>query len=309
MIIPKKTKDLKSDHISICICTFKRPEMLSKTLEGVFSQITDSAFTFEVVVVDNDKMRSAEEIVRKFKEMGLYEVVYDCEPEQSISLARNRAIQNATGDLVAFIDDDEFPDKKWLLNLYRFYKEFNVDGVLGPVLPYFNNAVSKWIIDGKFCERERFKSGTVLNNSRFTRTGNVLLSRRAFENDDEPFDPKFGRIGGGDADYFRRKIEQGYVFCWCDEAIVFENVPTERQKRSYFIKRAFTRGLANSKQESIISLNTIKSICAVCIYSSSLPILVFLGHHLFMKCLINNCDHLSKLLAYTGINIIKARPY
>ena len=58
-MIPNNVKDIGADHISVCICTFKRPELLSKTLDNVFSQITDSAFTFEVVVVDNDKLRSA----------------------------------------------------------------------------------------------------------------------------------------------------------------------------------------------------------------------------------------------------------
>ena len=46
-------------------------------------------------------------------------ISYDVEPEQNIALARNRAIGNASGEYVALIDDDEFPDKQWLLTLYE----------------------------------------------------------------------------------------------------------------------------------------------------------------------------------------------
>ena len=53
----------KLDHISVCICTFKRPEMLAKALESVISQVTASEFSYEVVVVDNDSQRSAEDTV------------------------------------------------------------------------------------------------------------------------------------------------------------------------------------------------------------------------------------------------------
>ena len=109
VIMPNRPQDLKSDHISVCICTFHRPELLSKALAGVNRQVTESAFTLEVVVVDNDQRRSAEEIVRLFQPGNATKIIYDCEPEQNISLARNRAIQSATGNLIAFIDDYECP--------------------------------------------------------------------------------------------------------------------------------------------------------------------------------------------------------
>ena len=42
-------------------------------------------------------------------------VKYCVEPRQNIALARNKALQNAEGDLIAFIDDDEFPDGRLAL--------------------------------------------------------------------------------------------------------------------------------------------------------------------------------------------------
>lgn len=134
-------QDPKSDHISVCICTFKRPDMLAKALEGVIS-LKASEFSYEVVVVDNDSRRSAEDTVRRFQSTNELKIIYDCEPEQNIALARNRAIRNATGNFIAFIDDDEYPVKDWLARLYHTMKECRADGALGPVIPFFPQGTS-----------------------------------------------------------------------------------------------------------------------------------------------------------------------
>ena len=155
-------QDPKLDHISVCICTFKRPEMLTQTLDGVTSQVTESVFSYEVVVVDNDSRRSAEDTVRRFQSTNELKISYDCEPEQNIALTRNRVIHNATGNFIAFIDDDEYPVKDWLFRLYHTITEYSADGVLGPVLPFFPPEVPQWLKKGNIFDRRRFRTGTRL---------------------------------------------------------------------------------------------------------------------------------------------------
>lgn len=300
---------MSRDHISICICTFKRPALLVRTLDGISRQVTDNLFTYEAVVVDNDAAASAREMLRDYREKAGFPILYDWEPERSISLARNRTIRNATGNLIAFIDDDEFPDDNWLMHHYALFVKSNPDGILGPVLPHFDVKPPRWLEQGKLCERERFKSGTRILQATYTRTGNAFLAKKLFDGEGEPFDPQYGISGGGDAVFFGRMIERGRVFLWCDEALVFETVPPERQKRMYYIRRAFTRGMTSAWSVPFFSKGTLKSIFAVGIYSLSLPVFFILGHHLFMKVLIKDCDHISKLLAYAGINLVKKRPY
>ena len=101
--------------------------MLAKALKDVIAQVTASKFSYEVVVVDNDSRRSAEDTVRRFQSTNELKIIYDCEPEQNIALARNRAIQNATGNFIAFMDDDEYPVKDWLARLYHTMKEYNAE--------------------------------------------------------------------------------------------------------------------------------------------------------------------------------------
>src|SRR6266540_2958417 len=111
-------RQLTTKHISVCICTFKRPELLKRLLEKLAAQRTDGLFSYSVVVVDNDRCQSAQQVVQAFRKGSDLDVHYHTEPEQNIALARNRAVENATGDFVAFIDDDEFPETDWLLTLF-----------------------------------------------------------------------------------------------------------------------------------------------------------------------------------------------
>lgn len=107
----------ENHHITVCICTFKRAELLTRLLEKLNAQTTGDLFTYSVVVADNDSGRSAEPVVAKISPTARMPIAYCVEPQQNIALVRNRAIEHAGGDLIAFIDDDEFPVENWLLSL------------------------------------------------------------------------------------------------------------------------------------------------------------------------------------------------
>ena len=117
-------------EISVCICTFRRPALLARLLGELKAQHDDKLYALRVIVADNDDARSALPVVESAKPgLGL-PVEYVHEPERNIALARNAAVAKASGDLVAFIDDDEFPAGDWLPSLVRCLDRMDVDGVL-----------------------------------------------------------------------------------------------------------------------------------------------------------------------------------
>lgn len=141
------------EDISVCVCTFKRLYFLNRLLENLCEQETQESFIFSIIVVDNDAAKSAESIVASFRENNEPKIHYFTEPQQGYSHVRNKALKSATGDLIAFIDDDEYPDStRWLLNLYRTLRSSNADGVLGPVIPHFEAHPPKWVIDSRLLE-------------------------------------------------------------------------------------------------------------------------------------------------------------
>ena len=298
-----------TNHISICICTFRRPKLLKRLLNRIEDQRTDGIFSISIVVVDNDAQESGYDAVNEARQQSKLLINYYVEPERNISLARNRSVESAQGDFIAFIDDDEFPEEDWLLNAYRTLQSSGATGVLGPVKPHFDLPPPKWLIQSRILERPTFSTGWTLTNARDTRTGNVLFCGSLFSDRGNRFDPIYGRTGGGDAVFFKQMMEKGYVFVWCNEAVVNEAVPLERQRKSYYIKRAFTRGMSEALESPVISLSTLRSAMIIPVYALVLPFAWLLGQHHFMRFLIKECDHFAKLLAYLGIRPVRERPY
>ena len=104
-------------HISVCICTYNRPALLKRLLTEVAKQTTEGKFTYSVVLADNDPEESARATVAEMRHDSDLLIKYCSEPRRGIAHARNKVIENAEGDYVAFIDDDEFPVAKWLQTL------------------------------------------------------------------------------------------------------------------------------------------------------------------------------------------------
>ncbi len=292
-------------HISVCVCTYQRPVMLKRLLDKLEKQQTDNQFSYSIVVADNDSQLSAKPVVSEFLAKSKIEAKYCSQPRQNIALTRNKALENATGDFIAFIDDDEFPESNWLLTLLNACEDYQSAGVLGPVRPHFENPPPDWILNGRFCERPEYPTGREMD-WKDCRTGNLLFRRSIIKDVREVFDSKFG-TGGEDIDFFMRMTQQGYVFRWCNEGVVYEIVPQARCKRSYMLKRAMLRG-RNVLKLPMGRMGLIaRSIVAVPIYSMMLPFTLLLGQHVFMKYCIKFCDHAGRLLALFGINPIRER--
>lgn len=292
-------------HISVCVCTYKRPDLLSRLLKELSRQETGGLFAYSVVVVDNDCLQSSKKVVSDFAAASAIPIKYCVEPRQNIALARNKAVENADGDFLAFIDDDEFPIEEWLLTLFNACNQYDVDGVVGPVKRHFDEQPPNWVVKGQFYERPTYPSGLVIDWPK-GRTNNVLLKRQMIAPDDQPFRPEFRT--GEDQDFFRRMIEKGHVFIWCNEAAAYEVVPPARWKRAFMLRRALLQGTVSVLHPAFAAPHIAKSLVAIPVYIAALPVALVVGHHRFMTLLIKLFDHIGRLLALLHINPIK-EPY
>lgn len=292
-------------HITVCVCTYRRPELLKSLLEDLQEQQTGGLFTYSTLVVDNDDQQSAKSVVSEFAAGRSARVEYYVEPEQNIALARNKAIEHARGDFVVFIDDDESPIRRWLLTLFEACIEHGADGVLGPVHPRYAVTPPKWVVDGKFYDRRTYPTGFVID-WRKGRTGNTFLKKEIFAGITVPFRPEFRT--GEDQDFFRRMIERGYVFIWCNEALAYETVPPIRWNRHFLLKRALLRGHSSLAHPTFAVRDILTSAVAVPAYALALPFALMLGQGKFMSILVRLFDHLGRLLGFVGINPVK-NPY
>jgi len=223
--------------ISVCVCTYMRPEQLGLLLESLSKQ-TFPLVNFEVIVVDNDHSASAKSVVNEAIRLypDLY-ILYEIEPNQGISYARNHTVALAKGDLLAFIDDDECANQNWLFDLVNTMEKYRADAALGPVVPHYPQGTRQWVINSSFFERPRFTTGTFIKG-KTCRTGNALIvAGKVKSRQPSPFDDRFAQTGYEDQDLFKWLEEQGCKFVWCDEAEVHEEVPAIRQSLSYMLER------------------------------------------------------------------------
>lgn len=289
-------------HICVCICTYKRPEPLKRLLRALDEQNTGGLFTYSVVVADNDEMRAGEAAVEAMGAEVAFPITYCVEPMRGIARARNKAVEQARGEYVALIDDDEFPSADWLRTLLITCREYGVDGVLGPVRRHFDEDPPAWLKRSRLYDRAVNPTGMQVD-WRKARTGNVLLRRAVFEGNAEPFRPEFR--AGEDQDFFRRKLEEGRMFVWCAEAPVFEVIPPARWRRSYYLRKALLQGVNAAQQPNCDAVSITKSVVAVPLYLCLLPMALIAGQHRFMTLLVKLCDHAGKLLYRMKINPIR----
>jgi GT2 family glycosyltransferase len=117
---------------SVIICTRDRPDGLARCLDAVEKQEYPD---YEIIVVDNaPTTTSVADLIRGRR--STVPVRHVVENRPGLSWARNTGLSAASGVIVAYLDDDERPDRYWLAEMARgFTLAPGVAGVSGLVLP------------------------------------------------------------------------------------------------------------------------------------------------------------------------------
>ncbi|MDX6217347.1 MAG: succinoglycan biosynthesis protein ExoM [Frankiales bacterium] len=177
-------------------------------------------------------------------------LLYGVEEELGVSAARNLLVRmalDARVEYVIFVDDDEWVDRHWLESFVGTAREFNAKMLLGPVVPAYNPDVPAWAQGEGFFERARHTTGEALS---IARTGDSMIATALFDRAADNF-PRTLR-SGEDTYFFVRAREGGGVIIWCDEAVVFEEIPADRANARWLVRRAFDGGLTYSRTLALL---------------------------------------------------------
>ncbi|MGC3982246.1 MAG: glycosyltransferase [Steroidobacteraceae bacterium] len=226
--------------ISVCIATYRRPERLMALLKDLLQQTVQPN---EVVIVDNDAAGSARAVVESFQRECVpgFTLQYAIQPKKNISLTRNKTIELARGEWLAFIDDDERPYTVWLEQLLAAQTKYSATGILAPVVAQVPADAPEWIKKGGFYTLPRLSTGSIVPANMF-RIGNALIEAAALRRLEGPFDPEFGLTGGEDGDMLSRLAQNGARIHWSDEAIVDEPVEPSRLNLKWLFMRSLRGG-------------------------------------------------------------------
>jgi len=228
-------------QVSIIIPTQRRPQGLETALRSVLQQSGVDHERLELVVVDNDVIPSAHALVMHLSLEAPFTVAYVHEPEPGVANARNAAMARATGELVAFLDDDEEAPEGWLAALLAAQKLFSADVVFGPVRGRAPDGVGRHraYLEWFFSRLGPAEAGLIDD---YYGCGCSLLRRAALPQLDQPFAQVRNHIGGEDDMLFGQMRAAGARFAWAPEAWVWEDPVPTRLSLDYTIARAFAYG-------------------------------------------------------------------
>jgi len=214
--------------MTVAVCTRGRPALVARCLEALRRLDYPS---LDLLVVDNAPTdRATEEAVRAHAG-----VRYACEPRPGLDRARNRAIAEARGELLAYTDDDAVPDPGWPRALAAaFASAPDVMAVTGAVVPLSLDTEAQELFEraggfgSPFAPRV-FRAERRLAIARWGDAGqlgtgaNMAFRRAVFDSVGE-FDPALDvgtpTNGGGDIEMLFRVVHAGWALAYTPAALV-----------------------------------------------------------------------------------------
>lgn len=241
------------------MCTYKRAS-LKKTLDSVVSQKLPDGYTLEVVVVDNDVEESGRAACKAFAQHdAAVPVKYFTNSVRNLSEVRNSTMEHARGELLAFIDDDEWAsDDQWIAKMIATMDKHQADVVFGRVIVHYPASSPDWIVAGDMFGKD---SHAHESSQKKGATSNALMKALWVKEKDFRFDPYFGKSGGEDTDFFHRIYKAGGRLIYDATASVEEEVEAHRLNLEYIKKQNIRIGQTHysylwSKQSGIAYIKT-----------------------------------------------------
>jgi len=123
--------------ISLILCTRNRAEQLGKALKSIEKIVFDGQW--QLVIVNNGSTDLTESVVIDFENSCNFNITYVYEPLPGLSRARNAGLSNAEAEIVAFTDDDCYPEADFLTRVFLCMSNSDFAFCGGRVLLYDNN--------------------------------------------------------------------------------------------------------------------------------------------------------------------------
>ncbi|BCX89348.1 glucosyl-dolichyl phosphate glucuronosyltransferase [Methylomarinovum tepidoasis] len=249
--------------ISVIICTHNRGDILGDTLASLVPAVGEAeanGVAVELILIDNHSSDSTGEIGKCFAADHAW-ARYVFEPETGLSYARNRGIQEARGDILAFADDDVFFDSSWLKALAEaFCTHPDAGCVGGKTIPLFESGEPLWLHEHLLYMYGVTNSGDAIcwfEPPKHPYGVNMAFRRHLFERVGL-FDPRLGRIGksllsGEEADFFKRVYAAGYKVLYTPFAVLWHRIPAARTEKSWVLRRSYWQGISDVVHQQIDS--------------------------------------------------------
>ncbi|WP_460203973.1 glycosyltransferase family 2 protein [Scytonema sp. NUACC21] len=245
--------------ISAVICTHNRDLYLGAAIDSLLAQ--DFAGDFEVVVVDNGSSDRTREVVEQRSHDPRLKYVF--EPVLGLSVARNTGAKIASGEILAYLDDDAEASPRWLQVLWSAYQDNPKLAIAGGKVTLLwpkGHYAPPWLSTGLAANLGAYDLGdniVYISDPGSTPRGLNYSIRRSFLEEIGGFDTNLGRIGTKllsheELQMTELALERGMQVAYIPDALVAHNVAPERLQRSWFLNRGWWQGISDCYREELI---------------------------------------------------------
>ena len=229
--------------VTVAICTWNRAKMLDQTLVQMAKLRIPQGIEWELLVVDNNSTDETTQVLTRHLVSKVLPLRVVVERKQGQSNARNRAIDEAQGEMILWTDDDVLVHSEWLSSYVKAAKDW-------PTMVYFGGRIDPWFscdppswikaniseLQAPFAIRNLSESTRVLLRHEDPYGANLGFRTAVLRK--ERFNPDLGLIGkkqtrGDETEMLLRLYDQGYRGVWVHDAIVDHYIPPERLTAEY----------------------------------------------------------------------------
>lgn len=246
-----------SVDISVIICTHNRAHMLPDVLDSIEKAETLENTAIELVIVDNASSDNTFQAIKKHAETSRFKINPLKEPQRGKTFALNKAITNASGELLALVDDDHIVSKgyfKAIRSAMANYPGFNL--FCGRIVPDWDGTEPRWIHDEtrypirpfpipNFNMGDRVIEVQLDKGMFIPGAGNLVIKKSVFKNVglfNERFGPKGHNLQGGeDLEFIRRALNNGERLLYIPEILQYHQVDKEKLTLGYLVRKAYHR--------------------------------------------------------------------
>jgi glycosyltransferase involved in cell wall biosynthesis len=248
--------------ISVAIPTYNGAQRLPQVLDRLQVQIGTSEIDWEVIVVDNNSNDKTANIVKEYQQnwTANLPLKYVFEPQQGLAFARQRAVEEAQGSLIGFLDDDNWPAPNWVIQAVRFGHDYPQAGAYGGKIkgcfevPPGEDiaAIQRFLAIRDYGKKAQPFQPEVLQ---LPPGAGLVVRKRAWQ---EAIPQRLVRVGNGGDDYeiSIRMHQRGWEIWYAPALKIDHFIPAVRLKREYLRRLTHQYGICTC---DLVLLNATRS--------------------------------------------------
>jgi glycosyltransferase involved in cell wall biosynthesis len=246
--------------LDVIVPSFNRSKSLGRALRSLSGAQVPPGLSVSITVVDNNSSDDTPAIVEGARAYFNYPLHYIFEKRQGVVHARNTGIAQTSGDLIAFIDDDEEIGAGWYQEVASAFSDPSVDFIGGPYIPRWAIDPPHWVTSRLAGLLGAFNLGDQPflwdHNAAGALPGGNAVIRRSMIERAGPFSTSLGvfgkrYLGNDDTEVFLRLLDFGANGRYVPKLAIYHHIPAGRLTKKYARKLKFWGGVSMGKIDEL----------------------------------------------------------